>query len=915
MGFTDKNELHLFQPRLMANDQNFEMQFSVVTGADGKSLTAEGVFRSEGDQGGMYWFTEDKKSCPALRRPVRHDLSGVVLEYDYVLHGDLPDMDDIIGQVLTVKTTDGREHYVQLWLYTTDRPLGAVCGKETQSWEDPHYCWRYNGTAMVRYDDPFYKDTMFPAIGRTPGAYNPRRGHVRIDFDNLYGGWQPFELAEFYLDGYYHIPDGYREGYVDINDTATWDYLHSRGWCLDAPSWEWDKIDPTQIEWIQWGFVSCSYKWDNPQFIPLQDSSWFKMEFKNWQVTQGESLLLSVPPSPYPEHGLCFADDYDDNYDMTPEWLLYQMHYFGFRDWINFYIGASHFYDKKGLRDSQGKPIPDPGGYMPYQYVMKTDYAFNTGFESWYRNYLQWAKYYGYKVIHSISMENVDAPEAWWQRAYDGTPGTTMWVPTPKLVSFTNLDLQEYYKKYVKSLCDLSSEAGLEPIVQLGEPWWWWIEGDERQPPCFYDEATKARHLQEVGREIPIFTSCWDDISGHEETLRWLRMKNGEFAHILRDHIHTHYPDAKFTVLFFPPSVLDEDRVAEMIQIVNFPEQEWTRISDRENLDFFQIEDYDWVIAGEWDKNYGVYDFPWRHMKYQRHRTHYFAGFVLPYLEAMEEWIPDYFQPIAGGNVVSYDEATLAVTLAFDVDNMDNYKYRTVKFMEPDWTSEMIDIVAYDRVNNIATLERSPSIVSLSEATRFYILPYEDEYREELWRRVNMAALKGKSKGEVPFIWASAQILKEGWLPPRQVYIMEKGRDVASGVSLDIYSAQVPPGKENLLDVSKLQLNKANLGSSIVYDAERSDVTVLNRRYKVDLFAYTWIDVEPNTDYVLADESATQYVYVYADDFYGTVVALKTHEQRTKVFNTGDLTRVLVGLYVASKTYTGKWTKISLRKA
>jgi len=905
MAFTDKNEIHLLQPRLMVVNQNFEMQFSVITGADGMSLTAEGNFRSDSDQGGMFWYSKDAYSYPILTRPIRNDFTGIVLEYDYILHGDLPDMDALIGQSLTIRLTDGQEYYAQLWHYTTDRPLGSVCDKKIEQWEDPHYCWRYNGSTMVRYDDPFYRDTIFPA-GRTPGVYNPRQGHVKIDFNNLYGGWLPFELASFYVN------ETYIDGYIDVNDTVTWDYLHSHGWGLGQPRWQWVKIDPTKIEWLQWGFIPSNYVGTNPQYIPLEDSSWFKMEFTNWGVTQGNSLIMTIPPPTYNGHGFHFADAYDDNTPMTPEWLLYQMYYLGFRDWINFYIGASHFYDKKGLRDVNGNPIPDIGGYRPFKYVIKTDYPFNAGFESWYKNYLQLSKEYGYKVISSISMENVDAPEAWWQRAYDGTPATTGWVPTPKMLSFTNVDVQEFYKKYVKALCDFADETSIVPIIQLGEPWWWYIDRDGVQLPCFYDAATKELHLLENGFNLPNITSLTED--RYENVLYWLREKNGEFAHLLRDHIRTYYPNAQFTVLFFPPTVVDKDRVTKMMQIVNFPIQEWERISSKNNLDFFQIEDYDWVIANEWDKNRDVYYFPGRQLGYQFHNTQYFAGFLLPYYDAMTDWVPVFLEPIAAGSVLEYNETGPTVSISFDIPDMNDYTNRLIKFITPDGSQEIIDIVSYNRMDNMATLSHPLSMAISPGTTRLYILPWENEYREKLWNRVNLAALKGKSKGETTFIWSSPQILRQQWQPPHNRNIMEMAREFPYHISLNSYFEQTPIGKENMLDLSALQLSSYAGGSTIVHDAERSNLTILNKRYPNDLFAYIWVDVEPYANYSLADMGATQATYVYADYLYGTVVVFKPLEQRKVIFNVNNLTKILVAFYVASGGYTGEWTNISLRK-
>lgn len=202
-------------------------------------------------------------------------------------------------------------------------------------------------------------------------------------------------------------------------------------------------------------------------------------------------------------------------------------------------------------------------------------------------------------IIHSISMENVDAPEEWWQRAWDGTPASTMWEPTPHLLSFTNSDTKAFLKMYVEELARLSNDAGIKPIIQLGEPWWWFIENEENQPPCFYDQATKDLFLSEKGYPMHEFQSANESIEGHEEMLYWLREQNGKLAHFLRDAVKQKYPYSEFTILFFTPSVIDEDRVPEMMTIVNFPQEYW----QYPNLDFFMIEDYDYLIFDQMDKH------------------------------------------------------------------------------------------------------------------------------------------------------------------------------------------------------------------------------------------------------------------------------------------------------------------------
>ena len=72
-----------------------------------------------------------------------------------------------------------------------------------------------------------------------------------------------------------------------------------------------------------------------------------------------------------------------------------------------------------------------------------------------------------------------------------------------------------------------------------------------------------------------VFKTGKDSIAGHEDVLYFLRDKNGEFTHLLRNELKAAYPDALFTVLFFPPSVMDKTRVPEMMGIVNLPAEYW----------------------------------------------------------------------------------------------------------------------------------------------------------------------------------------------------------------------------------------------------------------------------------------------------------------------------------------------------
>ena len=318
---------------------------------------------------------------------------------------------------------------------------------------------------------------------------------------------------------------------------------------------------------------------------------------------------------------MCTCDGYDDIYNMTPERVISGYASLGFGDTVNMYIGASHYYEK--AYDS-----------ADYKLNVKSNYPFNSAFEAWYSNYTLRLKEIGVqKLIHSISMENVNAPYSWVQRTWNGNFATTKWTPTPFLCSFTNQNVRNFYLSLVLNLARLSSEAGIQPIIQLGEPWWWFIEDGESDSPCFYDDATKQMYYDEFGKEMHIFRSGQDIIQGYEDVLYFLRDKNGEFSHLLRDAIKNSYPSAQFTVLFFPPSVLDKKRVPMMMSIVNFPKEHWKY----PNLDFFMLEDYDYIIDNDMEKHDEALTYIQSNLAYSNDKIHYFCGFVLNQ-EKLDVW-------------------------------------------------------------------------------------------------------------------------------------------------------------------------------------------------------------------------------------------------------------------------------------
>lgn len=428
-------------------------------------------------------------------------------------------------------------------------------------------------------------NSLFP-LRRTSGNATGQQGAITIDFNNLYAGWQPY----------------IKESKVITKPDGTKTYVEE--WVKNP---EWVKIPVTNIKRLMWAFVSKDY---NTNLVKdyLPNSQKFMIKMTNWTVT-GDSFLRSDPVAKS-KHQVRLTDDYDDIYNLTPERVISDYVKLGYSGSVNMYVGASHFYDKR---------------YSNGEMRLISDYPFNAAFEEWYQNYVQRLKENNFSLINSISMENVDAPNEWWQRAWDNTPATSGWTPTPHFLSFTNSEVQSFYKKYILGLAQISKENGLEPAIQLGEPWWWFMENKEGKPPTFYDKATKELYKKETGKDLYVFKSSTESFRGHEEMLNWLRDKNGEFTWLLRDALKEKYADAKFTVLFFTPSVIDKDRVPRMMSIVNFPKKHWRY----PNLDFFMLEDYDYLIYDQMQKHSKSMIFVQSQLNYPPELIHYFAGFVL----------------------------------------------------------------------------------------------------------------------------------------------------------------------------------------------------------------------------------------------------------------------------------------------
>lgn len=420
---------------------------------------------------------------------------------------------------------------------------------------------------------------------RTPGSETGLAGHVQLNFDNLYAGSQKYEL----VDAVWVVAD------------------------------DWQKIDPTTIQELKWSFTPPDYD-ATGVMTPLPASEPFAADFTDWLITGGPAAQEVYQA---PAHNYRLADGYDDNYQVTPERYIEHFWNLGFRDTINLYIGASHYYDKVGTG------IATPGEYTSYQYALDPTASFNTAAAAWLADLFAQAAAAGFvRVIASVSLEMTEPPitapdsaDSWVQRTWDGLLAQTGWTPPPYVLSFHNANVQDFHKALFLELAAMQDAAALIVCLQLGESWYWTQDG----APCFYDYAAKEAFNAVFGYYPYEFHSVFESYAGYEATINWFRDQNGAFAVMLRDYLRATYPAAEFTVLFFPPSVVDPLVAGAMMGIANYPKTEWASPA----CDFFQVEDYDWLIAPDYPQHNTIYDLIETDLGYAPADQHYFAGFAL----------------------------------------------------------------------------------------------------------------------------------------------------------------------------------------------------------------------------------------------------------------------------------------------
>ncbi|WP_323011128.1 phage head spike fiber domain-containing protein [Paracoccus sp. (in: a-proteobacteria)] len=377
----------------------------------------------------------------------------------------------------------------------------------------------------------------------------------------------------------------------------------------------WDRIVEFSI-----GLAPPGYDPDDD--APLAEPLTISLELTDMDVSGTSALLPRRSPGQSLPTLLRMTDGYDDSYSLTPQRIVDGLVHLGYSGPYVIYIGASHLHDLVWDADA-GTFQVDPA-HPVAQPVRR-----------WFADLFTRLLAAGFTPILSQSYEIYAefCPPAWQQRDSAGNGARTGWEPPSTLIAPTVPAAMGYLRDVALTICGLLQDAGGDIHYQVGEPWWW--DGSYTGgSPCIYDPTTQAAYVAESGNAVPTphLASIMEPVGIHGPYLDWLSGKLGASTLWLRDAVKTAHPGATSYVLFFTPQVLSP--ISEVVTRLNLPIESWRYPA----FDVCQIEDYDWVVEGDWANVARTLGVATDTLGYPLERIEYFSGFNLLPETAGEVW-------------------------------------------------------------------------------------------------------------------------------------------------------------------------------------------------------------------------------------------------------------------------------------
>jgi uncharacterized protein (TIGR02217 family) len=372
------------------------------------------------------------------------------------------------------------------------------------------------------------------------------------------------------------------------------------GWAKDDPVWAGD-VDRMFVSLAAPGYSGV----DAPLEAPAE--GWAELSGVR---CEGSGSVLALGDVLVPEHELRIATGYDDLYHLTPARVLRNALQLGYRGAINHYVGMSHYFRLENAA----------GGF----YVSLTGGVLNGPCAAWHADFATRAKALGYALIWSLSYELLDQHVwgDWKQRAADGSPALTGWEPPSALLSPAQPGAMGYLRLVAQAFAGIAAAAGLRVRFQVGEPWWW-VKADGAI--CLYDAAAVAAFAP-----VPIPDVRGALSAAQKATLDAAGAVLAGSTAALCAAVRSVAADAETLLLVYLPTVLEG---AEVLR-ANLPVG-WASPA----FDVLQLEDYDWVTAGNAGASARGAAAATARLGYPVEEQHYFSGFVLQ-PEDKAQWAP-----------------------------------------------------------------------------------------------------------------------------------------------------------------------------------------------------------------------------------------------------------------------------------
>lgn len=607
-----------FSPEYWQTDFNLLTSASLVS-EGGNSLVFRVVYRRNLDLAGAHWATEDRAGHLLHRYEAQPSYRGCTLRFRYRASGDVLGLDAFNGAALALETYGGPVHHLRLWNH---RDLPNPHGSD----DDPH-----DQTIEVVFDDaltsgfspPPEDDPEARRAARVP-VDDIRRVLLTLPPRSYMAGRTTLAavLASGDSQVALSVPSGLQ---IAPGDRLVFPAQQAPGpeeYRVTSTSSGPDQVVTFEPAAVLTGTMAAGQEVrvtvETQQRLPAPETVEVRLEEI---ACTGPGAWLAINDQDCAPHGLAMADGYDNAYHLTPARVVAQALRLGYRDdWV-LYLGISHFHNLAWDADA-GRFLLDPE--QP---------PLNAPASAWLADFCARAQAAGFRLWLSLSFEILAdfMPADWAQKDHAGRMALTGWQPPSSLVSPCNTAALDWLGGLAEAVLALAVDAGLEPCLQIGEPWWW--DGSfGTQVPHIYDAFALNAYHAETGLYAP--TPWLERVEGpvgvHGPYLDWCRGRLGAATDGLRDRVRAAFPDVQVALLLFTPQVFRPD--SEILTRLNFPAAAWAWPA----YDLLQIEDYDWVVAEDFDRLEETWRIAQQVLGYPLPAIHYFAGFVLLAEEAWQ---------------------------------------------------------------------------------------------------------------------------------------------------------------------------------------------------------------------------------------------------------------------------------------